>query len=259
MLMKILSNGRVSKSKHNFELFMFVILINIFCLGKFVSPPSNDDRGDRNKKLFGGKVMIRSKLLRQFLAETLGTFLLVLFGDGSILQYNFLEKPPQNNFLSVAFGYGFALTMGILVSGGVSGGHLNPAVTLSMCCIKKCRWICLPVYWAGQYLGAFLAAAVLYGIYADGININGGLVIGNAGNFASYPFSDQISMVTLIFDQALGTAVLLVIILSVTDGRNMKVDSGLVPLLIGLGLAVIHMSLAFNAGCAINPARDFAP
>ena len=72
--------------------------------------------------------------------------------------------------------------------------------------------------------------------------------------------SDPIpSTVTLFFDQLLGTALLLIIILSVTDERNMKVPSGFVPLFIGLGLTAIHLSFAFNAGCAINPARDLSP
>ena len=99
---------------------------------------------------------------------------------------------------------------------------------------------------------------------------------GGAGIFASYPAtidgsvynssSETIigegplpSTVTLFFDQLLGTALLLIIILSVTDERNMKVPSGFVPLFIGLGLTAIHLSFAFNAGCAINPARDLSP
>lgn len=104
------------------------------------------------------------QLVREFLAETLGTFLLVLFGNGSIAQIKAMGGEP---FMAVAFGYGFALMIGILASGGVSGGHLNPAVTLAMACIKKCKFIKVPIYWAGQYLGAFLAAAVLYGNCAD--------------------------------------------------------------------------------------------
>ena len=78
------------------------------------------------------------ELVRQFLAETLGTFLLVMFGDGAIAQLNIARN---NNFTNVALGYGFALMIGILVSGGVSGGHLNPAVTLAMAVVKKCKWI----------------------------------------------------------------------------------------------------------------------
>ena len=70
-----------------------------------------------------------------------------------------------NEFTPIALGYGLALMIGILATGGVSGGHLNPAVTLSMAIIKKCKWIQVPVYMAAQYLGAFVASAVLYGNY----------------------------------------------------------------------------------------------
>jgi aquaporin-9 len=99
-----------------------------------------------------------------------------------------------------------------------------------------------------------------------------------AGIFASFPTSEHPSTATLVFDQALGTACLLLIILAVTDKkyniaaksvisfhecdtfyRNMKVPTGMIPLLIGLGLSAIHFSLATNSGCAVNPARDFAP
>ena len=199
-------------------------------------------------------------ILRQGLAECLGTFLLVLLGDGAVGEYKMrIANAGTQDVLSVAFGYGIALMVGILVSGGISGGHLNPAVTLAMAALKKCKWSALPIYWAAQYLGAFLGAAVVYGNYADGINVVlGGKNDYAAGIFATYP-NPASGTVTLVMDQALGTAVLLVIILAVTDERNMKVASGLVPLLIGLGLAVIHISLAFNAGCAINPARDLAP
>lgn len=102
--------------------------------------------------------------LRNFLAETLGTFLLVLFGDGAIAQ---ATGKGEQTFFPIAFGYGLALMIGIMASGGVSGGHLNPAVTLAMAVVKKCKWVQVGIYWAGQYLGAFLASCVLYGLYAD--------------------------------------------------------------------------------------------
>jgi len=199
---------------------------------------------------------IKHQLVREFLAETLGTFILVLFGNGAIAQF----KGQASPFIHVAFGYGLALTLGILISGGVSGGHLNPAVTLAMATLKKCKWIQVPVYWAAQYLGAFLASAILYGNYADFINQSEGGKSSMSVIFASYPTGAfGPSTISLVLDQFLGTALLLIIILSVTDGRNMKVTSSLVPLYIGLGLTAIHLSFALNAGCAINPARDFSP
>lgn len=203
-------------------------------------------------------------LARQFFAELLGTFALVVFGDGAVAQVVLgagVKGDPIffGGFLNICFGYGLALMIGILVSGGVSGGHLNPAVTLAMVATRKLKLIQLPVYWAGQYLGAFLAALVLWGNFADAIHLNGGYTAGTRGIFASYPMNEQISTVTLAMDQMLGTALLLLIISAVTDGKNMKVNSSLVPLLIGLGLTAIHLSFGLNAGAAINPARDMGP
>ena len=108
-----------------------------------------------------------------------------------------------------------------------------------------------------------MGAACLYGVYYKGIDSvlddNGTKEVGQ-GIFSSYPAPFvQENIGTLMFDQAVGTALLLIIILAATDGKNMKVASGLVPLYIGLGLSAIHFSFAGNAGCAINPARDFSP
>jgi len=195
-------------------------------------------------------------IARQFLAEFLGTFLLVLFGDGAIAQKIGMGG---NEFTPIALGYGLALMIGILATGGISGAHLNPAVTLSMAILKKCKWIQVPVYMIAQYVGAFTASAVLYGNYykfMGGDNFANGSA---SGIFTSYPNKDITNTWILAYDQALGTALLVIIILAVTDEKNMKVPTGMVPLYIGLGLSAIHFSFALNAGCAVNPARDFSP
>jgi len=208
-----------------------------------------------------------NQYFREFLAETLGTFALVLFGDGAVAQV-VLGNAARNDqffggFLNISFGYGLALMIGICISGGVSGGHLNPAVTLAMAAIKKLKPIQIPIYMAGQYLGAFLAALVLWGEYADAIKMvdTDGYTSATHGIFASYPFFDisQVTTLSLAMDQVLGTAMLLIIILAVTDNNNMKIQSSLVPITIGLGLTAIHLSFGLNAGSAINPARDFSP
>ena len=126
------------------------------------------------------------------------------------------------------------------------------------------------MYWAGQYLGAFVASLVLWGNYADAIAAAspGGdnTIKGTAGIFASYPSfptetvlqkpnikkvkviiegkqSSQVALYTLAADQILGTFLLLIIIFSVTDEHNMNISGSLVPLTIGLGLTVIHLRL----------------
>merc|ERR1711973_404870 len=129
-----------------------------------------------------------------------------------------------------------------------------------MAVFKKCSWLQVPVYILAQHLGAFLASAVLYGIYYNAMTMtpDGSFINGTAGIFASYPIAG-VSTASLVFDQLFGTALLLIIILAVTDEHNMKINQSLVPLFIGLGLTAIHISFAQNAGCAINPARDLAP
>jgi len=215
-----------------------------------------------------------NQYLREFLAEILGTFVLVMFGDGTVAQVVLGNAARRDTFfggfLNISFGYGLALMIGICISGGVSGGHLNPAVTLAMAAVGHLKPIKVPVYMSGQYLGAFLAAVVLWGEYADAIKMvemvisptnSSNYTSATQGIFSTYPFFDtkQVTTVSLAMDQMLGTAMLLIIILAVTDDKNMNIQSSLVPLTIGLGLTAIHLSFGLTAGSAINPARDLSP
>ena len=90
-------------------------------------------------------MILSSRYLREFLAETLGTFALVIFGDGAIAQVVLGNTARGDDFfggfLNISIGYGLALMIGICISGGVSGGHLNPAVTLAMAAIKNLKMI----------------------------------------------------------------------------------------------------------------------
>lgn len=207
------------------------------------------------------------KYVREFLAEFLGTFALVIFGDGAVAQVVLGGSPAAGKgeffggFLNICLGYGLGLMIGICISGGVSGGHLNPAVTLTMAALRKIKLIQVPVYMAAQYLGAFLAALVLWGEYADVIKMVDPEYLETHGIFASHPTfpREQVGLASLAMDQMLGTALLLLIILSVTDEHNLGISPSTAPLIIGLGLTAIHLSLGLNAGAAINPARDFSP
>ena len=87
-----------------------------------------------------------------------------MFGDASVAQ-SVLSKGASGDFFSINWGFGIAVMLGIFVSGGVTGGHLNPAVTLAMAIGKQLHWKKVPIYFLAQYLGAFVAAAVVYGLY----------------------------------------------------------------------------------------------
>ncbi|KAJ7335151.1 hypothetical protein JRQ81_013092 [Phrynocephalus forsythii] len=211
----------------------------------------------------GHRMRIRNMLLRQALAECLGTLVLVMFGCGSVAQI-VLSRGSHGRFLTVNLAFGFAVTLGILIAGQVSGAHLNPAVTFAMCFLAREPWIKLPIYTLAQTIGAFLGAGIVFGLYYDAIWAFAGdqLLVtgpnGTAGIFATYP-SEHLHSVNGFFDQFIGTAALLVCILAIVDPHNNPVPKGLEAFTIGFVILVIGTSMGFNSGYAVNPARDFGP
>ncbi|XP_051268136.1 aquaporin-3-like [Dicentrarchus labrax] len=206
---------------------------------------------------------IRHVLLRQALAECLGTLILVMFGCGAVAQM-VLSGGTHGTFLTVNFAFGFAATLGILVSGQISGGHLNPAVTFTLCLLGREPWRKFPLFFLFQTLGAFLGAAIVFAMYFDALSdfSQGELMVvgknATAGIFATYP-SKHLTMINGFFDQIIGTAALIVCILAIVDPHNNPIPRGLEPFTVGFVVLVIGLSMGFNSGYAVNPARDLGP
>ncbi|XP_028313777.1 aquaporin-3-like [Gouania willdenowi] len=205
---------------------------------------------------------IRNLLLRQALAECLGTLILVMFGCGAVAQL-VLSGGSHGMFLTVNFAFGFAATLGILVCGQVSGGHLNPAVTFALCLLGRERWRKFPTYFLFQTIGGFFGAAIIFGMYYDALWDHPGAfdVTGpnaTAGIFATYP-GKHLTLVNAFFDQIIGTAALIVCILAIVDPYNNPIPQGLEAFTVGFVVLVIGLSMGFNSGYAVNPARDLGP
>ncbi|GAA6066920.1 aquaporin-3b [Tachysurus ichikawai] len=219
------------------------------------------------QKVFTDKMMqtfhIRNLLIRQALAECLGTLILVMFGCGAVAQL-VLSEGSHGMFLTVNFAFGFAATLGILVCGQVSGGHLNPAVTFALCILGREPWRKFPVFFIFQTIGAFLGSAIIFGMYFDALweYRKGSLIVSGenatAGIFATYP-SNHLSLVNGFFDQVIGTAALIVCILAIVDPYNNPIPRGLEAFTVGFVVLVIGLSMGFNSGYAVNPARDLGP
>ncbi len=107
--------------------------------------------------------------LREMAAEFLGTFVLVVFGTAVVAQV-LLSNEKAGQYLSINLGWGLAVTMGMFVSAGVSGAHLNPAVTLALAVQNRFPWRKLIPYWIAQVAGAFVAAAVTYLVYIEALS-----------------------------------------------------------------------------------------
>ena len=211
----------------------------------------------------------------EMLAEFFGTFILIVLGCGSVA-VAVVGLPGSGrqsvafgaaNWLIIAWGWGLGVVFGVYVCSGISGGHINPAVTLAFALRRKFPWRKVPGYWVAQVVGAFAAAAVVYAVYVAAINaFDGGnhtprgQSLSTFSIFATFPakyFNG--SWVGPFVDQIVGTALLLAIIAALLDKRNSAPAANLTPYVVGLVVVVIGLSFGTNAGYAINPARDLGP
>ena len=203
------------------------------------------------------------ELVREMLAEFLGTFVLMVFGVGVVAQV-VLSKQAAGTFLSINVAWGLAVTMGCYVCAGVTGAHLNPAVTTALAVHRGFPWNKVVPYSIAQIAGAFTASAVVYITYHEALAaFDGGVrqvlgAQGTAGIWATYP-RPFLSTLGGFIDQVVGTALLVGVILGITDQRNAPAPNGLVPVVVGLLVVLIGATFGFNAGYAINPARDLGP
>jgi glycerol uptake facilitator protein len=212
-----------------------------------------------------------------YLSEFLGTFVLVLLGCGvnamavaALAQsgHGHGVTDPGGVWVLVSLGWGFAVAFGVYVAGGVSGAHINPAVTVAFALRRKFPWRKVPGYCAAQLAGAFVGAAVVYGVYQGAIlafEVHHGIVRGTVpsvatfGIFGTHPATYLHTWSGPFVDQVVGTALLLIIIAAVVDNLNQPVRGNLGPLVIGIGVTAIALSFGVNAGFPINPARDLGP
>ncbi|PBK78984.1 aquaporin-like protein [Armillaria gallica] len=194
------------------------------------------------------------QILREPAAEFAGTMLLVIFGTGVNCQAGLsvnsgVASSPKGDWGSVCLGWGAAIALGAWVSGGVSGGHMNPAITLAFATWRGFPWKKVPVYILAQLLGGIVGAGIVYANYFHAIDIvEGGRGIRTlltAGNFGTIPL-DYMTDVSCFFSEFLGTAILVLVLLAVLDSRNGAPPSGLVPLVLFVTFLGITASLGME-------------
>ena len=190
----------------------------------------------------------------EFIGELLGTFILVLLGNG-IVAGNVLDKTKSNSggWLTITIGWGIAVTMGAFVSGYMSPAHLNPAVTIAFAVAGELPWGSVLPYIAAQMIGAILGAVFVWIQYKDHYDVteDQNSIL---SSFATMPAI--YNSVSNIISEAIGTFVLMFGLLSFSNYDTFPWAGNLVVgvLIIGIGL-----SLGGTTGYAINPARDLGP
>jgi len=191
-----------------------------------------------------------------FKAEVIGTALLILLGDGVVAAVLLAKSKAQNaGWIVITWGWGMAVMVGAYSVFKFEGAHLNPAVTTGLAITGHLDWGDTPAYYAGEFVGAFIGAVLVYVAYLDhwaetedpGLK----LAVFCTGPAIRNPVSNLIT-------EIIGTFVLLFGILSVTSHPGVA-TSGIQVLLVGLLVLGIGLSLGGPTGYAINPARDLSP
>ena len=209
-----------------------------------------------------------------YVAEFFGVFILIAFGTG-VVAMAVAGLPgsgrgdgtiSNGDWLLITWGWAMAVTFAIYVAGGITGAHINPAVTIAFAVFGGFAWKKVPGYIVAQILGGVAGAALVYAVYRDSIQAyesqneivrDGGagsigiFVTGPAGYFGDYwgPFLTEV----------VGTAFLLLFVFAVVNLMNLPPKANLAPVVIGLAVFAIGNSFGANSGYAINPARDFGP
>jgi glycerol uptake facilitator protein len=204
----------------------------------------------------------RNTLMGELSAELLGTFTLIIFGVGVVAQT--VLTPFSAGAQSIHWAWGLGVVMGVYVAGGISGAHINPAVTLALALRRGFPWGKVGPYMLAQLIGAFLAALVVRWNFYEAFNkfdpakgFKSQVVFNTYPNNAN-PYAN-ISQLGALRDQIIGTAMLVLLVLAITDARNMAPASNMAPFIIGLAVVAIGMAIGAAAGYAINPARDLGP
>jgi glycerol uptake facilitator protein len=173
----------------------------------------------------------------------------------------------SGDWLLITWGWAIAVAMAVYVAGGVTGAHINPAVTLAFAVRGEFPWRKVVPYWAAQVAGAFLGAALVFLVYHSAISAyEVASKAPRAANLATYsifatfpaPYFNG-NWIGPLIDQIVGTAFLLMFVAAIVDKRNLGPKGNLWPFMVGIAVAAIGMSFGANAGYAINPARDFGP
>jgi glycerol uptake facilitator protein len=210
-------------------------------------------------------------MFAELLAEVFGTFILILLGDGVVANVGLAPRlaAPAYNWNTIVFGWCFAVVVAVYTVGGVSGAHINPAVTLALAVKRAFPWAKVIPYMIAQMIGAFLGALGVFLCYGDGLvkagltnvwctgpgSVFGSAFWGGAGGASVGTYG----LIGALLTEILGTAVLLWGVLASGDTKNLGVGANLGPLIVGFTVLAVGLSLGGPSGYAINPARDLGP
>lgn len=197
--------------------------------------------------------------LREPLAEFLGTAIALLVGECAILSV-IASNDQAETYQSTNWAWGFGYMLGVYVAGGISGAHLNPALSIMLSVWRGFPWHQCALYVVAQLLGAITGAGLAYAIYTDAIEHAGGGILFRelTPQFITQP-KPWVSLGIAFLTEGVASGVLGCMILALTDSNNSPPGAGMHALIVGLLVTTVSISMSYNTGGCFNPVRDNGP
>ncbi len=202
--------------------------------------------------------------MQAYIGEVIGTMILIILGDGVVAGVLLRNSKAENSgWIVITFGWGMAVAIAVYCVGQFSGAHINPAVTIGLAVAGQFDWALVPGYIIAQFIGAFIGAVIVWLAYLAhwGETEDAGLKL---GVFCTAPaiYNTPANIITEIigtFVLVFGVSGIVANAGAVGGDAAAVIGSGLNPLLVGLLVLGIGLSLGGPTGYAINPARDLGP
>jgi glycerol uptake facilitator protein len=202
--------------------------------------------------------------MQAYIGEVIGTMILIILGDGVVAGVLLRNSKAENSgWIVITFGWGMAVAVAVYCVGQFSGAHINPAVTIGLAASGQFDWALVPGYIIAQFIGAFIGAVIVWLAYLAhwGETEDEGLKL---GVFCTAPaiYNTPANVITEIigtFVLVFGVSGIIANTGAVGGEAATVIGSGLNPLIVGLLVLGIGLSLGGPTGYAINPARDLGP
>ncbi|KAJ9653176.1 hypothetical protein H2201_009172 [Coniosporium apollinis] len=221
-------------------------------------PGANDTQEDTQDHFPNTWSRYREKL-HEPLAEFLGTTVALLIGECGTLSA-VTSNDEAGNYQSTNWTWGFGFMLGIYIAGGISGAHLNPAISIMLTIWRGFPWRRCIVYILAQLLGAVTAAGLAYSVYYDAIQRMEFSLLSRdvSAQFVTQP-KTWVTSGTAFLTECVATGVIGCVILALGDDSNTPPGAGMHALIIGLMVSVLSMAFGYNTGGCFNPVRDMGP
>lgn len=230
--------------------------VRCVCCGSFLLIGPGNSLLHKNVIAFINQIILQGGFIKMstFMAELIGTMILIIFGGGVVGGVVLKKsKAESSGWIVITMGWGLAVAVAVYAVGGISGAHINPAVTIGLATIGEFPWSDVPAYVIAQMIGAVIGGVVVYFHYLphwkETEDQGTKLAVFSTGPAIKNTAANLLS-------EVIGTFVLLLGLLAI--GAN-SFTEGLNPFIVGFLIVAIGLSLGGTTGYAINPARDLGP